>query len=116
MSASKTIQTEELSSTGPNNRLTQHHTVRATAHEILASFSKVLTDREQMILHWLADGMAVREIAERLHLLRPPAIESRHKSAGGARSLSPNPPGRARAAQNKIARPRPRGSPSANAS
>jgi len=61
--------------------------VRATAMEILCSFSKMLTSREKIVLHWLAEGFPVGEIASRLRMTHRSAIETSHRIPGGARSL-----------------------------
>jgi hypothetical protein len=48
----------------------------------------MLTEREKMVLHWLAEGLSAQEIAERLRRMFPTAIEAAAKTAGAARSLS----------------------------
>ena len=46
--------------------------VRVSPRNFLCAFSSVLTDREKMVLHWLAEGLDVREIVQRVR--RDPAI------------------------------------------
>jgi RNA polymerase sigma factor (sigma-70 family) len=51
------------------------------AREIVHQLSRVLTPREQAILHCLADGLGLREIACRLKFSHPVAIKCRRKIA-----------------------------------
>jgi len=48
-----------------------------------------------MVLHWLAEGLDVREIVRRVRMVMPAAIEAGGKIAGGAESLSLNRPSNA---------------------
>jgi hypothetical protein len=47
----------------------------------------MLTERERMALHWLAEGLPAREIARRLQVGDQRVIEARQEIRGGARSL-----------------------------
>src|SRR5258706_13664409 len=88
MSASKTIPSRKPNSAVHTKRANQPVNVRATAQEILCSFPKVLTEREKIVLHSLAQGLSADEIASRL---QPPSrvdIASGRRIRGGARSLS----------------------------
>jgi len=60
---------------------------RINARQILCSFSLMLTERERMALHWLAEGLSVREIARRLAIGNRTVIEATHKLPGAARRL-----------------------------
>jgi RNA polymerase sigma factor (sigma-70 family) len=59
-----------------------------SARDIVSSLSKVLSDREMAILHWLAEGLATREIAKRLGISHPMVIKHRRKIAALAEKLS----------------------------
>jgi hypothetical protein len=61
----------------------------------------MLTEREKIVLHWLAEGLGSREIAERIRRMFPAAIEARAKGAGAARSLLHDPPSSALAGARK---------------
>jgi len=52
----------------------------------------MLTEREKIVLHWLAEGLGSREIAERVRRMFPAPIEARAKAASAARRLSLHPP------------------------
>jgi hypothetical protein len=45
--------------------------VRVSPRNFLCAFSSVLTDREKMVLHWLAEGLDVREIVQRVRRTPP---------------------------------------------
>jgi transposase len=66
----------------------------------------MLTERERMALHWLAEGLSAREIARRLQIGDRTVIEARQEIRGGARSLPPAPSTGTDSAQDKISRPR----------
>jgi DNA-directed RNA polymerase specialized sigma24 family protein len=51
------------------------------AREIVRQLSRVLTPREQSILHYLAEGLGPREIAGRLNFSHPVALKCRRKIA-----------------------------------
>jgi RNA polymerase sigma factor (sigma-70 family) len=66
-----------------------------SARDIFFSLSKWLTEREIMILRWLAEGHGTREIARRLKISHPMVIKHRRKIAAIAQKLSIDPlPGR----------------------
>lgn len=67
-----------------------------SARDMLFALAKGLSERERMILHWLAEGLGVREIARQLDVSHPTVIKSRRKIAGIAKDLSipPLPPAR----------------------
>lgn len=88
MSASKTIPSRKSNSEVHTKRANPLPNVRATAHEILCSFAKVLTEREKIVLHALAQGMSADEIATRLQPPPRVGIDAGRKIRGGARSLS----------------------------
>ena len=67
--------------------LEPHDNVRLNARRILCSFSKMLTEREKMALHWLAEGLTAGEIVGRFG--NGTAVEIRHTVGGGIRSLPP---------------------------
>lgn len=46
--------------------------VRERARGLLGSFSEVLTEREKVILQWLAQGVDARDIAKSNQLFPPP--------------------------------------------
>src|ERR1700682_3931987 len=88
MNPSKTTPSQRSYSTSDGKRPNQSRNVRATALEILCSSSKVLTGREKIVLHWLAEGFPVGEIATRAQMAHRAAIKSSRHTRGGARSLS----------------------------
>jgi len=55
-----------------------------------------------MVVHWLAEGLDAREIAQRVRVAMPAAIEAGGNIAGGARSLSLNRPSSASSAQKQV--------------
>jgi len=63
-----------------------------SARDILASLSKLLSEREMSILQWLAEGQGTREIAKRLGISHPMVIKHRRKIAALAKKLSIDPP------------------------
>ena len=65
-----------------------------SARDILDSLAKWLSPREMMILQWLAEGLATREIARRIGISHPMVIKYRRKIAALAEKLSiPHPAG-----------------------
>jgi RNA polymerase sigma factor (sigma-70 family) len=62
-----------------------------SARDILASLSKILSEREMSILQWLAEGVGTREIAKRLGISHPMVSKHRRKIALLARKLSISP-------------------------
>lgn len=62
-----------------------------SARDMLFALVKWLSDRERMILHFLVEGMGVREIARQLDVSHPTVIKSRRKIAGLAKALSISP-------------------------
>ncbi len=62
-----------------------------SARDILASMSKLLSEREMRILQWLAEGVGTREIAKRLGISHPMVVKIRRKIATLAKKLSIHP-------------------------
>jgi RNA polymerase sigma factor (sigma-70 family) len=52
-----------------------------SAREMVSALSKLLSAREMVILHWLSEGLGVREIAKRLGISHPMVIKHRRKIA-----------------------------------
>jgi len=92
MKAFKPTQTEASSSNGHGKGPEPARVVRLTPRDLLCSFTSMLTEREKIVLHWLAEGRSAQEIAERLRRMFPTAIEAPAKAAGASRSLSLNSP------------------------
>src|ERR1041385_5057979 len=92
MKAFKHTQSEALRSKGHGKRPEPPRFVRLDPRDLLCSFTSMLTEREKIVLHWLAEGLGAREIAERVRKMFPAAIEAPAKAAGAARSLSLNSP------------------------
>jgi len=88
----KHTQTEGSRSNGQGKRPAPARVVRLSPRDLLCSFTSMLTEREKIVLHWLAEGRSAREIAERISKIFPVAIEEPAKAAGAARSLLPDPP------------------------
>ena len=62
--------------------------VRVSARQVLCSFTSALTERERMALHWLANGLSVNDIWQRLPGGHQ-AIRNLHiQEANGARQLT----------------------------
>jgi DNA-directed RNA polymerase specialized sigma24 family protein len=53
-----------------------------SARDLIVSLSKKLSSREQLVLHYLAEGLGPREIAKRLKVSHPMVIKYRRKIAG----------------------------------
>jgi hypothetical protein len=68
-----------------------HHEVRLSAREVLCSFTRVLTERERIVLHWLANGLPVREIWQRLRTAPSMGAKTDRPIANNARSFVPPP-------------------------
>jgi RNA polymerase sigma factor (sigma-70 family) len=65
-----------------------------SARDIFLSLAEVLSEREKLVLGWLAEGHGTREIARRLNISHPMVIKHRRKIAALARKLSIDLPGR----------------------
>src|ERR1044071_1377483 len=103
MKALKHTQSEASRSKAPGKRPGPPRIVRLSPRDMLCSFSSMLTEREKIVMHWLAEGLDSREIAERIRRMFPAAIEARAKDAGAARSLLHDPPSSALAgARNQL--------------
>ena len=92
MKAFKHTQSEVARSNWPGKRSEPARVVRLTPRDLLCSFTSMLTEREKIVLHWLAEGLSAQEIAERISKMFPTAIEAAAKAAGASRSLSLNSP------------------------
>ncbi len=92
MKAFKRTQSEVGRSNGPGKRPEPPRVVRLSPRDLLCCFTSMLTEREKIVLHWLAEGLSAPEITERLRRMFPAAIEAPAKTAGAARSLSLNSP------------------------
>ena len=68
---------------GPDTFMTE-----VSARDILFALARGLSEREQLILHGLAEGLRVREIARQLDISHPTVIKSRRKIARIAKKLS----------------------------
>jgi len=89
MNARKTRAPKPSNSTAHGKGPTPPQNIRATAREMLCSSSKVLTDREKIVLHSLSQGLSGVEIANRLQRAhRVEITKAVRKIRGGARSLS----------------------------
>ena len=64
--SSSEIQSESSELVWDEERLKLRRGFRMNARQILCSFSMMLTERERLALHWLAEGLDVGEIAQRL--------------------------------------------------
>ena len=64
MKSLKNIQTGSSSLFEGENLFDLRSDVRERAQNLLCSFSEVLTEREKVILQWLAQGVAARDIAK----------------------------------------------------
>jgi len=93
-------------STESQKRLKPRHGFPMNARQVLCSFSMMLTERERMALHWLAEGLSAREIARRLQIGDRTVIEARQEIRGGARSFPLAASPGTDNAQDKISRPR----------
>jgi len=71
----------------PPKMVERPDTVRLNARQILCSFSKMLTQREKMALHWLAEGLTACEIAKRFQIGNGTPVENRHSVGGKTRSF-----------------------------
>ena len=93
-------------SAASQKRLKLRRDFRMTARQVLCSFSMMLTERERMALHWLAEGLSAREIAGRIQIGDRTVIKAMSEIRGGARSLPSAASPSTDSAQNKISRPR----------
>jgi len=71
MKALKSIRPGSSSLVGDENLFDLRSGVRAKAQRILCSFPEVLTEREQIVLHCLARGVAARDIAKSTKAFQP---------------------------------------------
>ena len=83
-----------------------------SARDIVESLSKLLSEREQSILAYLAEGLGTCDIAKRLSISHPMVIKHRRKIAALATKLAIAPfPKALRAAKRKGKRPPPANKP-----
>ena len=69
-----------------------------SARDMVASLSKLLSEREMRVLQWLSEGLATREIAKRLGISHPMVVKLRRKIATLARKIALEPESGMRAA------------------
>jgi DNA-binding NarL/FixJ family response regulator len=62
--------------------------VRESARQVLCSFTSMLTERERMVLHWLANGLSVNDIWQRLPGGHQASRNVRIQEANCARQLN----------------------------
>ena len=83
---------EAAEASGREKRVKMRRGLRISPRDILCSFAMMLTERERIALHWLAEGLSAREIARRLEIRHGPAIEVSDATRRAARSFSPASP------------------------